>query len=92
MIVFEDVRKVYQPNVVALKDASFVIEKGEFVFLVGPSGSGKSTIMRLLHKELDPTSGRIIVGGRAFLATPALCQELGTNEPVTDLRGALRLM
>ncbi|MEO8255872.1 MAG: cobalamin-dependent protein [Acidobacteriota bacterium] len=35
---------------------------------------------------------RIIVGGRAFLATPALCQELGTNEPVTDLRGALRLM
>src|SRR5207247_456909 len=43
---------------------SFVIEKGEFVFLVGPSGSGKSTIMRLLLKELEPTAGRIIVGGR----------------------------
>jgi cell division transport system ATP-binding protein len=41
-----------------------MIEKGEFVFLVGPSGSGKSTIMRLLLKELDPTGGRIIVGGR----------------------------
>jgi cell division transport system ATP-binding protein len=64
MIVFEDVRKVYDPNVVALRDASFVIEKGEFVFLVGPSGSGKSTIMRLLLKELEPTAGRIIVGGR----------------------------
>jgi cell division transport system ATP-binding protein len=64
MIVFEDVRKVYEPNVVALRDASFVIEKGEFVFLVGPSGSGKSTIMRLLLKELEPTAGRIIVGGR----------------------------
>jgi cell division transport system ATP-binding protein len=64
MIVFENVRKVYEPNVVALEDASFVIEKGEFVFLVGPSGSGKSTIMRLLLKELEPTDGRIIVGGR----------------------------
>jgi cell division transport system ATP-binding protein len=64
MIVFENVRKVYEPNVIALEDASFVIEKGEFVFLVGPSGSGKSTMVRLLLKELEPTSGRIVVGGR----------------------------
>jgi cell division transport system ATP-binding protein len=64
MIVFEAVTKVYDPNVVALRETSFVIDKGEFVFLVGPSGSGKSTIMRLLLKELDPTEGRIIVGGR----------------------------
>jgi cell division transport system ATP-binding protein len=64
MIVFESVTKIYDPNVVALRDTSFVIEKGEFVFLVGPSGSGKSTIMRLLLKELDPTRGRILVGGR----------------------------
>jgi len=64
MIVFEEVRKVYEPDVVALQRASFVIEKGEFVFVVGPSGSGKSTIIRLLLKELEPTSGRIIVGGR----------------------------
>jgi cell division transport system ATP-binding protein len=64
MIVFDAVTKVYDPNVVALREATFVIEKGEFVFLVGPSGSGKSTIMRLLLKELEPTDGRIIVGGR----------------------------
>ena len=64
MIVFEGVTKVYDPNVVALRETSFVIDKGEFVFLVGPSGSGKSTIMRLLLRELDPTEGRIIVGGR----------------------------
>ena len=64
MIVFERVTKIYEPNVVALRDASFVIDKGEFVFCVGPSGSGKSTIVRLLLRELEPTSGRIIVGGR----------------------------
>jgi cell division transport system ATP-binding protein len=67
MIVFEDVKKIYEPHVVALRDVSFTIEKGEFVFLVGPSGSGKSTIMRLLLKELEPTSGRIVVGGRELM-------------------------
>jgi cell division transport system ATP-binding protein len=64
MIVFESVTKVYEPNVTALNDVSFVIEKGEFVFVVGASGSGKSTMIRLLLKELEPTNGRILVGGR----------------------------
>jgi len=64
MIVFDNVSKIYEPNVQALKDVSFVIEKGEFVFVVGASGSGKSTMIRLLLKELEPTNGRIIVGGR----------------------------
>jgi cell division transport system ATP-binding protein len=64
MIVFENVTKVYDPDVEALKNVSFHIDKGEFVFIVGASGSGKSTLIRLLLKESEPTSGRIMVGGR----------------------------
>jgi len=64
MIVFEDVQKVYEPAVTALDGVSFIIEKGEFVFVVGASGSGKSTVIRLLLKEIEPTQGRILVGGR----------------------------
>ena len=64
MIVFENVTKVYEPDVVALSDVTFRIDKGEFVFIVGASGSGKSTLIRLLLKELEPTDGRIMVGGR----------------------------
>ena len=64
MIVFENVAKVYEPDVAALNGVSFVIDKGEFVFVVGASGSGKSTLIKLLLKEIEPTRGRIFVGGR----------------------------
>jgi cell division transport system ATP-binding protein len=64
MILFDSVRKIYEPNVAALTDVSFVIEKGDFVFVVGASGSGKSTVIRLVLKEIEPTSGKIVVGGR----------------------------
>jgi cell division transport system ATP-binding protein len=64
MIVFDGVTKIYEPDVAALRDVSFLIDKGEFVFVVGASGSGKSTVIRLLLKELEPTSGRVLVGGR----------------------------
>jgi cell division transport system ATP-binding protein len=64
MITFDDVTKVYEPDVAALKGVTFVIEKGDFVFVVGASGSGKSTLVKLLLKEIEPTTGRIMVGGR----------------------------
>src|SRR5690242_18409585 len=64
MIVFESVTKVYEPDVTALDDVTFHIDKGEFVFIVGAAVSGKSTLVRLLLKELEPSSGKIVVGGR----------------------------
>jgi cell division transport system ATP-binding protein len=64
MILFENVTKVYEPDVPALNAVSFGIDKGEFVFVVGASGSGKTTLVRLLLKELEPSDGRIILSGR----------------------------
>jgi cell division transport system ATP-binding protein len=63
MIIFQNVLKVYDNNVFALKNISLEIERGEFVFLVGPSGAGKSTFIKLLLKEVDPTKGRLIING-----------------------------
>ena len=64
MIKLENVSKVYKGDVVALREASADIAKGEFVFLVGPSGSGKSTFLRLLNREETPDVGRIWVAGK----------------------------
>ena len=64
MIELKEVTKEYAKGVAALNAVSLKIEQGEFVFIVGDSGSGKSTLIRLLLKELEPTSGKITVMGK----------------------------
>lgn len=66
IIRLERISKSYQEGVDAIDNLSLEINKGEFVFVVGPSGSGKSTLIKLLLKEIEPTSGQIYLRGKSI--------------------------
>lgn len=61
-VAFENVTKQYG-LVSAVKDLSFQVSQGEFVFVIGPSGSGKSTIIRLIMRQTKPTLGVVLIDG-----------------------------
>ncbi|MBP0458272.1 ABC transporter ATP-binding protein [Streptomyces montanisoli] len=63
MIRFEDVGKVYPDGTTAVDGLSFDVREGELVTLVGPSGCGKTTTMMMVNRLVEPTSGRVLVGG-----------------------------
>ena len=60
-IKFSGVFKVFEPDIVALRDVNLSIDKGEFVYVIGATGSGKSTLLRLITRELLPTRGNLFV-------------------------------
>lgn len=66
MIELNEVTKEYSKGIAALNGVNLKIDAGEFVFIVGDSGSGKSTLIKLIMKELEPTSGTIIVNGQSL--------------------------
>lgn len=68
MLIMSDVSKVYSGGSVALQDVNVHIEPGEFVFVVGPSGAGKSTFIKMLFREVLPTTGSIFVNGMDILS------------------------
>ncbi len=82
MLEMTDVSKVYPGGNVALQDVNIHINPGEFVFVVGPSGAGKSTFIKMLFREVLPTTGSIYVNGTDILnltpkEIPYLRRELG---------------
>jgi cell division transport system ATP-binding protein len=82
MIEFRNVSKQYSSDVMALRDISFTVEKGELVFLAGPSGAGKSTLMKMIAAMERPSAGQVIVNGQDIsrikpVAVPFLRRNLG---------------
>ncbi len=64
MIQFVNVTKEYNNGLRALNNINLIVENGEFVFIVGASGAGKSTLIKLLLKEIEPTSGALFINDR----------------------------
>jgi len=82
LLLMSGVSKTYRNGSVALKNIDLHIKPGEFVFIVGPSGAGKSTFIKMLFKEVLPTTGKIYVDGVDVLAltdkeVPFLRRQLG---------------
>ncbi len=81
MISLKDVTKTFG-KIIAVEDATFSVDKGEFVFLTGPSGAGKTTILKMILREYLPDKGKILFEGKNIVRLPekyipSLRQQIG---------------
>ena len=70
MIEISKLTKTYDRGTKALRDVNITIDDGEFVFITGRRGSGKSTLIKILLKEVEPTSGRVVVNDMDLVKMP----------------------
>ena len=64
MVEFQNVCKVFPNGASAVQNFNLTIKKGELVVLIGPSGCGKTTTLKMVNRLIEPTSGKILVGGK----------------------------
>ena len=81
MISLKEVTKTFG-KITAIEDATFSVDKGEFVFITGPSGAGKTTILKLILREYLPDKGKILFEGKDIVRLPekyipSLRQQIG---------------
>ncbi len=70
LVTFTGVQKTYDGQSLVVRDLNLEIQKGEFLSLLGPSGSGKTTTLMMLAGFESPTSGDILLDGKAITRTP----------------------
>lgn len=63
IIIAQNLTLSYERDEAIIREASFKIKKGDFVFITGPSGSGKSTLLKSFYGSLKPQKGTLIMGG-----------------------------
>ncbi len=80
MLKIEKLFKSYASDTYALQDISLVVERNEFVVILGKSGSGKSTLLRCINRLVEPTSGRIFLNDKEITgASPSHLRQLRKN-------------
>lgn len=80
VIVAKNLTLSYEGDGEVIRNATFTIKKGDFVFITGPSGSGKSTLLKSLYGNLQPKVGSLVIGGLDMMdIKKSKLQELRTH-------------